>query len=140
MANLTVPEQGHFHLDCNVLSLSSQDSRFAVTWFAVKTKERSGRASRNKDGEERESMLKVSKDAIFSKEASPWEGRLRYQRLSATSYRLTVLQAGVMDAGNYSCRVEEWLPDPRGEWYKLAEEESGLIAVHVQGTGKGMVS
>lgn len=140
MANLTVPEQGHFHLDCNILSLSSQDSRFAVTWFTLKTKERSGRSSRNKHGEERESLLKVSKDAIFSREASPWEGRLRFQRLSATSYRLTVLQAGVMDAGNYSCQVEEWLPNPRGEWYKLAEEESGPIAIYVQGTGSSLQS
>ncbi|KAH0624924.1 hypothetical protein JD844_032853 [Phrynosoma platyrhinos] len=139
MANITVPEQGHFHLDCNILSLSSRESRFAVTWFNVKKKERDGQAGR-KDGDERETLLKVGQDTIFSREANPWEGRLRFQRLSPTLYRLTVLQAGAVDTGNYSCRVEEWLPDPRGMWYKLAEEDSGSTAVYVQDTGSSLQS
>nr|XP_060626549.1 immunoglobulin superfamily member 3 isoform X1 [Anolis sagrei ordinatus] len=138
-ANITVPEQGHFHLDCNILSLSSRESRFAVTWFSMKTKERGGQTSR-KNGEERETLLKVGQDSIFSREANSWEGRLRFQRLSATLYRLTVLQAGAMDTGNYSCRVEEWLPNPRGMWYKLAEEDSGPTSVYVQDTGSSLQS
>ncbi|KAL8190702.1 UNVERIFIED_CONTAM: Immunoglobulin superfamily member 3 [Gekko kuhli] len=139
-ANLTVPEQGQFHLDCTILSVSSQESRFAVSWVILKTKGRGGRTSRNKDGEEKEVLLRVGLDAIFSPEASPWEGRLRFQRLSTTLYRLTVLRAGTTDGGNYSCRVEEWLPDPRGVWYKLAEEESGPISVYIQDTGSSLQS
>lgn len=138
-ANLTVPEQGQFHLDCTILSISSQESRFAVSWFILKSKGRSGQTSRNKDGEEKEVLLRVGQDAIFSPEAIPWEGRLRFQRLSTTLYRLTVLQAGTTDGGNYSCRVEEWLPDPRGLWYKLSEEESGPISVSIQNTGEGII-
>ncbi|XP_062831022.1 immunoglobulin superfamily member 3 isoform X3 [Anolis carolinensis] len=138
-ANITVPEQGHFHLDCNILSLSSRESRFAVTWFSMKTKERGGQASR-KSGEERETLLKIGQDSIFSREANSWEGRLRFQRLSATLYRLTVLQAGAVDTGNYSCRVEEWLPNPRGMWYKLAQEDSGPTSVYVQDTGSSLQS
>lgn len=139
-ANLTVPEQGQFHLDCTILSISSQESRFAVSWFILKSKGRSGQTSRNKDGEEKEVLLRVGQDAIFSPEAIPWEGRLRFQRLSTTLYRLTVLQAGTTDGGNYSCRVEEWLPDPRGLWYKLSEEESGPISVSIQNTGSSLQS
>ncbi|KAM6446686.1 immunoglobulin superfamily member 3 isoform 1-T2 [Liasis olivaceus] len=139
IANLTVPEQGHFHLDCNILSPTSQDSRFAVTWFIMKSKDRSGQAG-HKNGEDREALLRVGQDFIFSQEASPWEGRLRFQRLSAMFYRLTVLQAATTDAGNYSCHVEEWLPDPKGMWYKLTEEDSGLITVYVQDTGSSLQS
>uniref|UniRef100_A0A7M4EX43 Immunoglobulin superfamily member 3 n=1 Tax=Crocodylus porosus TaxID=8502 RepID=A0A7M4EX43_CROPO len=129
-SNLTVMEKESFLLDCNVLSRSSQESVFAVTWYNLKAKEGGGRV----EEEEQEALLSVGLDAVFSQETSRWEGRLRFQRLSAMLFRLTVLQAGTADAGNYSCHVEEWLPDPSGVWYKLAEEESGTIAVHVQGT------
>lgn len=135
IANLTVPEQDHFHLDCNILSPTSQDSRFAVTWFIMKNKDRSGQTG-HKNEEDKEALLRVGQDFVFSRENSPWEGRLRFQRLSAMFYRLTVLQAASSDAGNYSCHVEEWLPDPKGVWYKLTEEDSGLITVYVQDTGK----
>ncbi|XP_026519847.1 immunoglobulin superfamily member 3 isoform X2 [Notechis scutatus] len=139
IANLTVPEQDHFHLDCNILSTTSQDSRFAVTWFIMKNKGRSGQTG-HKNDEDREALLSVGQDFVFSREASPWEGRLRFQRLSAMFYRLTVLQAATSDAGNYSCHVEEWLPDPKGAWYKLTEDDSGLITVYVQDTGSSLQS
>ncbi|XP_019384253.1 PREDICTED: immunoglobulin superfamily member 3 isoform X3 [Crocodylus porosus] len=135
-SNLTVMEKESFLLDCNVLSRSSQESVFAVTWYNLKAKEGGGRV----EEEEQEALLSVGLDAVFSQETSRWEGRLRFQRLSAMLFRLTVLQAGTADAGNYSCHVEEWLPDPSGVWYKLAEEESGTIAVHVQGTGSTLQS
>ncbi|XP_019331829.1 immunoglobulin superfamily member 3 isoform X3 [Alligator mississippiensis] len=135
-SNLTVVEKESFLLDCSVLSRSSQESVFAVTWYNLKAKERGGRV----EEEEQEALLSVGLDAVFSQETSRWEGRLRFQRLSAMLFRLTVLQAGTADAGNYSCHVEEWLPDPSGVWYKLAEEESGTIAVHVQGTGSTLQS
>ncbi|XP_060542313.1 immunoglobulin superfamily member 3 isoform X2 [Pantherophis guttatus] len=139
IANLTVPEQDHFHLDCNILSPTSQDSRFAVTWFIMKNKDRSGQTG-HKNEEDKEALLRVGQDFVFSRENSPWEGRLRFQRLSAMFYRLTVLQAVSSDAGNYSCHVEEWLPDPKGVWYKLTEEDSGLITVYVQDTGSSLQS
>ncbi|XP_019381245.1 PREDICTED: immunoglobulin superfamily member 3 isoform X1 [Gavialis gangeticus] len=135
-SNLTVMEKESFLLDCSVLSRSSQESVFAVTWYNLKAKEGGGRV----EEEEQEALLSVGLDAVFSQETSRWEGRLRFQRLSAMLFRLTVLQAGTADAGNYSCHVEEWLPDPSGVWYKLAEEESGTIAVHVQGTGSTLQS
>ncbi|XP_039189702.1 immunoglobulin superfamily member 3 isoform X2 [Crotalus tigris] len=139
VANLTVPEQDHFHLDCNILSATRQDSRFAVTWFIMKNKVRSGQTG-HKNEEDKETLLRVGQDFVFSREASPWEGRLHFQRLSAMFYRLTVLQAATSDAGNYSCHVEEWLPDPKGVWYKLTEEDSGLITVYVQDTGSSLQS
>ncbi|XP_070606314.1 immunoglobulin superfamily member 3 isoform X2 [Erythrolamprus reginae] len=139
IANLTVQEQDHFHLDCNILSPTSQDSRFAVTWFIVKNKDRNAQTG-HKNEEDKEALLRVGQDFVFSREANPWEGRLRFQRLSAMFYRLTVLQAATSDAGNYSCHVEEWLPDPKGAWYKLTEEDSGLITVYVQDTGSSLQS
>nr|XP_014429638.1 immunoglobulin superfamily member 3 isoform X2 [Pelodiscus sinensis] len=141
ISNLTVLEKEPFPLDCNILSRSSQESRFAVTWYNLRTKEGGGLASRGtEEEEEREALLSVGPDAVFGQEAGRFEGRLRFQRLSSAHYRLTVLQAGAADAGNYSCRVEEWLPDPKGAWYRLAEEESGTVTIHVQDTGSTLQS
>ncbi|XP_068281280.1 immunoglobulin superfamily member 3 isoform X2 [Nyctibius grandis] len=140
-ANLTVQEKESFPLDCSILSRSSPESHFAVTWYNLRAKEAGSRAEEaEEEEEEREAVLSVGPDAIFSPEAGRWEGRLRFQRLSAVLFRLTVLQAGGADTGNYSCRVEEWLADPNGVWYRLAEEESGTVAVHVQDAGSTLQS
>uniref|UniRef100_A0A8C8RBI0 Immunoglobulin superfamily member 3 n=1 Tax=Pelusios castaneus TaxID=367368 RepID=A0A8C8RBI0_9SAUR len=141
ISNLTVLEKEPFPLDCSILSRSSQESRFAVTWYNLRLKEGGGRASHGtEEEEEREALMNVGPDAVFGPEAGRFEGRLRFQRLSSMLYRLTVLQAGAADAGNYSCRVEEWVPDPKGVWYRLTEEESGTITVHVQDTGSSLQS
>ncbi|XP_030327785.1 LOW QUALITY PROTEIN: immunoglobulin superfamily member 3 [Strigops habroptila] len=140
-ANLTVQEKESFPLDCSILSRSSPESHFAVTWYNMQAKEVGGHMEEDEEEEEeREAVLTVGPDAIFSAEASRWEGRLRFQRLSAVLFRLTVLQASGADTGNYSCRVEEWLADPNGVWYRLAEEESGTVAVHVQDAGSSLQS
>ncbi|XP_064499474.1 immunoglobulin superfamily member 3 isoform X2 [Pseudopipra pipra] len=141
-ANLTVQEKESFPLDCSILSRSSPESHFAVTWYSLRAKEAGDHAEQQEEEEEeeREAVLSVGPDAVFSPEAGRWEGRLRFQRLSAVLFRLTVLQAGGADTGNYSCRVEEWLADPNGVWYRLAEEESGTVAVHVQGAGSTLQS
>ncbi|XP_064583506.1 immunoglobulin superfamily member 3 isoform X3 [Zonotrichia leucophrys gambelii] len=141
-ANLTVQEKESFPLDCSILSRSSPESHFAVTWYSLRAKEAGDHTEQGEEEEEeeREAVLSVGPDAIFSPEAGRWEGRLRFQRLSAVLFRLTVLQAGAADTGNYSCRVEEWLADPNGVWYRLAQEESGMVAVHVQDAGSTLQS
>ncbi|XP_033916117.1 immunoglobulin superfamily member 3 isoform X2 [Melopsittacus undulatus] len=138
-ANLTVQEKESFPLDCSILSRSSPESHFAVTWYNMQAKEAGGQTEEDEE-QEREAVLTVGPDAIFSTEASRWEGRLRFQRLSAVLFRLTVLQASGADTGNYSCRVEEWLANPSGVWYRLAEEESSTVAVHVQDAGSSLQS
>ncbi|KAF5910945.1 hypothetical protein HPG69_000909, partial [Diceros bicornis minor] len=143
--NATVSEKAAFQLDCSIVSRSSQDSRFAVSWYSLRTKaggkrgspdldeqeEEEGEEGEEEDLMERTALLSVGLDAVFGPEGGPWEGRLRFQRLSPLLYRLTVLQASPRDTGNYSCRVEEWLPSPQKEWYRLTEEESAPIGIHV---------
>ncbi|XP_076975889.1 immunoglobulin superfamily member 3 isoform X2 [Tamandua tetradactyla] len=167
--NATVSERAAFQLDCSIASRSSQDSRFAVAWYSLRAKAGGKRGRRGQEGEEtreqeedeededededeeeeeggegapteRVALLRVGPDAVFGPEGRPWEGRLRFQRLSPLLYRLTVLEARPHDTGNYSCRVEEWLPSPQKEWYRLAEEESAPISVHVLDTSATLQS
>lgn len=154
--NATVSEKAAFQLDCSILSRSSQDSRFAVAWYSLRTKDGGRRGSLgieeqveeevvseeedSEDETERMVLLSVGPDAVFGPEGSPWEGRLRFQRLSPLLYRLTVLEASPHDTGNYSCHVEEWLPSPQKEWYRLTEEESAPIGIRVLDTSSTLQS
>ncbi|XP_054547533.1 immunoglobulin superfamily member 3-like [Talpa occidentalis] len=149
--NATVPEKAAFQLDCSIMSRSSQDSRFAVACFSLRTnvigkkgspglagqeeQEEDQEEEQGEDPTERTSLLRVGPDGVFGPEGGPWEGRLRFQRPSLLLFRLTVLQASPQDTGNYSCRVEEWLPSPQGGWYLLEEEESAPISIRVLDTG-----
>nr|XP_033798244.1 immunoglobulin superfamily member 3 isoform X3 [Geotrypetes seraphini] len=136
--NVTVPEKGHFQLDCNVLSRSSPVSRFSLTWFMLRTK--SGVAGDRNSEVEKEPVFSIGHDSVFEPEPVRWDGRLRFKRVSAVLFRLSIQEASAADAGNYSCRVEEWLPNPRGLWYRLTEEESGLTIVNVQLAGSTLQS
>ncbi|KAM6219244.1 immunoglobulin superfamily member 3 isoform 1-T1 [Rhynchocyon petersi] len=157
--NATVTEKAAFQLDCSIVSRSSQDSRFAVVWYSLRTKaggkggspgpgeeEEEGEVEEEEEEEEEEDptertvLLSVGPDAVFGPEGGPWEGRLRFQRVSPLLYRLTVLQASPQDTGNYSCRVEEWLPSPQKEWYRLTEEESAPIGIRVLDTSSTLQS
>ncbi|KAM5294679.1 immunoglobulin superfamily member 3 isoform 2-T5 [Glossophaga mutica] len=151
--NATVSERAAFQLDCSIVSRSSQDSHFAVTWYSLRTKagEKAGspgleeqedeeEEEEQEDPAERMALLSVGPDAVFGPEGGPWEGRLRFQRLSALLFRLTVLQAHPRDTGNYSCRVEEWLPSPQKEWYRLTEAEAAPMGIQVLDTGSSLQS
>ncbi|XP_058158969.1 immunoglobulin superfamily member 3 isoform X2 [Dasypus novemcinctus] len=157
--NATVPEKAAFQLDCSIASRSSQDSRFAVAWYSLRTKARAQRDGREEGEEEEEeewdeeeeaaeqrgpaertALLRVGPDTVFGAEGGPWEGRLRFQRLSPLLYRLTVLQASPRDSGNYSCRVEEWLPGPQKDWYRLTEEEAAPVSIRVLDAGSTLQS
>ena len=53
--NATVFEKAAFQLDCSIVSRSSQDSRFAVAWYSLRTKAGGKRGSPGpEDGEEEE--------------------------------------------------------------------------------------
>ncbi|XP_049621857.1 immunoglobulin superfamily member 3 [Suncus etruscus] len=158
VANATVSEKSTFQLDCSIVSRSSQDSHFAVTWYSLRTKaggkkgspaleeeemveeEEENDVEEDHEPTERTALLHVGPDSVFGAEGSPWEGRLRFQKLSPLLYRLTVLQASPQDTGNYSCRVEEWLPSPQKELYRLTEEESAPISIRVLDTSSSLQS
>ncbi|XP_037356367.1 immunoglobulin superfamily member 3-like [Talpa occidentalis] len=146
--NTTVSEKAAFQLDCSILSRSSHNSRFAVTWFSLRTKVSGekgspglgGQEEQGEDPTERRALLSIDADGVFSPEGGPWEDRLHFQRPSLLLFRLTVLQASPQDTGNYSCRVEEWVPSPQGDWYRPREEESAPIGIHVLHTSSTLQS
>ncbi|CAJ0947068.1 unnamed protein product [Ranitomeya imitator] len=118
--NVSVPDGGHFSLDCTILSRSVPGSQLAVSWSFLSS-------SRGQ-----EAVLTTDRSGVWSPLTPRWEGRLQQIQLSPTMYKLRVPQAGAADTGNYTCSIQEWMMGPRGDWYLLAQDESLVGWVTVQ--------
>lgn len=117
-------------LECVVLNRTSMASQLMVEWFVWKP-----------NHPERETVAHLSREATFhyGEQAAKnnLKERLHLESPSRGVYRLFIQNVAVQDSGTYSCRVEEWLPSPSGEWYKRAEDTAGQTAVTVMRPGEG---
>ncbi|XP_028847955.1 immunoglobulin superfamily member 3 isoform X2 [Denticeps clupeoides] len=130
--NITVGAAGSIRLGCSIMSQSSRDSRFSVSWYVV----RSGWGD-GEDAQQRDCVFSIGHDAVFGNgNCSPIEdpgptSRLQFERTASDLYSLTIQKARPADAGYYYCHVEEWLLNPRNAWYRLATNNSGVTLVNV---------
>uniref|UniRef100_A0A671SUJ6 Immunoglobulin superfamily member 3 n=1 Tax=Sinocyclocheilus anshuiensis TaxID=1608454 RepID=A0A671SUJ6_9TELE len=128
-SNITVPEDGSIRLGCSILSQSSKDSRFSVSWYVYRLGP--------EEEDDQECVFSIGHDAVFGNgNCSPTEepgpnSRLQFERATSELYSLTIQKARSRDAGNYYCHVEEWLLNPRNAWYRLATNNSGVTIVNV---------
>uniref|UniRef100_A0A673GAQ0 Immunoglobulin superfamily member 3 n=1 Tax=Sinocyclocheilus rhinocerous TaxID=307959 RepID=A0A673GAQ0_9TELE len=128
-SNITVPEDGSIRLGCSILSQSSKDSRFSVSWYVYRLGQ--------EEEDEQECVFSIGHDAVFGNgNCSPTEepgpnSRLQFERTTSDLYSLTIQKAQPRDVGNYYCHVEEWLLNPRNAWYRLATNNSGVTIVDV---------
>ncbi|XP_072441318.1 immunoglobulin superfamily member 3 [Chiloscyllium punctatum] len=134
--NISVPEKDLFQLTCNVTQQTQDNSQFAVTWFVWKVKQ-------GADQIVKETVLKVDHNSVFGFDVSldgveGMKDRLQLERPSNGLYSLTVQDSASSDTGNYSCHVEEWIQTANNIWYKLGEDESGLVMVTVQDKGSSL--
>ncbi|XP_067849045.1 immunoglobulin superfamily member 3-like [Heptranchias perlo] len=134
--NISISEKGLFQLSCNITHRTQDNSQFAVSWFAWKAKEGADRIMK-------ETILKVDHNSVFGFDVSldgaeGMKDRLQLERPSNGLYSLTVQNTGSSDTGNYYCHVEEWIQNANNIWYKLGEDESGLVMVTVQNKGSSL--
>lgn len=140
--NVTVKESDSIRLGCSIPSQSSRDSRFSVSWY-VDRSENEDNADQSVDGNrKRECVFSIGHDAVFGngncnlREGSALTSRLQFERMASDQYGLTIHQARPSDAGQYYCRVEEWLLSPRNAWYRLTANNSGFTIVNVLQQGR----
>ncbi|XP_069745322.1 immunoglobulin superfamily member 3 isoform X3 [Narcine bancroftii] len=134
--NISVSEKDLFQLSCNVTQQTQDHSQFAVSWFAWKLKE-------DTDGIVKETILKVDHNSVFGFDAlmdgaKGMKDRLQFERPSNGLFTLTIQNSDKDDTGNYYCNVEEWIQNANNIWYKLGEDESGLVTVTVQSKGSSL--
>ncbi|XP_072116482.1 immunoglobulin superfamily member 3 [Mobula birostris] len=134
--NISISEKDLFQLSCNITQQTQENSQFAVSWFAWKVK-------KDTDGIIKETILKVDHNTVFGFDtlidgAKGMKDRLQFERPSNGLYTLTIQNAGKGDTGNYYCSVEEWIQNANHIWYKLGEDESGLVTITVQSKGSSL--
>lgn len=126
--NLTVLENQWVTLECTVTNRTSPASQLSVEWYVWK----SGHP-------EKEAVVQLSRQGtlLYGELAtlSDLKGRLHLESPSPGLYLLTIQNMMVQDSGAYDCRMEEWLLDPSNQWYKRAEDLSGLTTVTVKQPG-----
>uniref|UniRef100_A0A3B3TZI5 Immunoglobulin superfamily member 3 n=1 Tax=Poecilia latipinna TaxID=48699 RepID=A0A3B3TZI5_9TELE len=135
--NVTVEESSSIRLGCNIFSQSSPDSRFSVFWYVDRSDDEDIEDQPGEDDDKRDCVFSIGHDAIFGNgNCSPPDdngpnSRFQFERTTSDQYSLTIHGARPADAGRYYCHVEEWLLNPRNEWYRLATNNSGVTIVNV---------
>ncbi|XP_068184841.1 immunoglobulin superfamily member 3 [Antennarius striatus] len=119
-------EDSRVRINCSISSQTSQYSQHAVLWYV----------RRATGSESDELLLRIERSGAFEYGAYADEERLRRrvqaERLSPRLFVLTLNKAENSDSGTYYCLVEEWLRDPEGAWYQLAQDSSGFTQVLVR--------
>ncbi|XP_071988500.1 immunoglobulin superfamily member 3-like, partial [Engystomops pustulosus] len=120
--NISSLEGESFTVRCQVLNRTLAQSRLSLEWLVWRAGE-----------PERRTLARFSPDGVTlppNDEGEP--SRLHLWQPSPGLYTLTLQRAEEQDSGAYSCRVQEWLQDPRGQWYKRADERSAATYVSVR--------
>lgn len=139
---MTVKESSSIKLDCTIFSQSSPDSRFSVFWYVERSDDEDVEDQLSEDDDNRDCVFSIGHDAIFGNgNCSPPDdngpnSRFQFERTTSDQYSLTIHGARPADSGRYFCHVEEWLLNPRNEWYRLATNNSGITVVSVLQKGK----
>lgn len=143
---MTVEASNSIRLGCNIFSQSSPDSRFSVFWYVDRSDDEDIEDQPGEDGNKLDCVFSIGHDAIFGNgNCSPSDdngpnSRFQFERTTSDQYSLTIHGARPADAGRYYCHVEEWLLNPRNEWYRLATNNSGVTIVNVLQQGESLVT
>ncbi|NP_001088456.1 immunoglobulin superfamily member 3 isoform X1 [Xenopus laevis] len=126
--NVSALEGQSFTVTCHVLNRTLPDSRLSLEWLSWWAGHM-----------ERRALVRLTVDGVTilgsveeENVAPGLPSRMQVSQPSLGLYALTLRGTEVQDTGTYSCLVQEWLQDPRGQWYKRTEERSGATYVSVR--------
>ncbi|XP_018431214.1 PREDICTED: immunoglobulin superfamily member 2-like, partial [Nanorana parkeri] len=118
---VTKSEGASLELTCQVSMASSQHTHLSVSWIL----------STDSDAE----ILTLTRDFVLHPGGAFSErftaGDIRLDKLSESSYKLTIGALHQSDQGEIFCRGSEWIQDPSGAWTKIAEKDSEKTNVKV---------
>lgn len=119
-----------FTIPCHIITQSSNESKFQVTWFW------------QNHTETKQHPIFTAYPNSTLQDRFGKRDRLRFGHPIPNQFTLTVLKPGLEDSGLYSCEVEEWLPSLSrlSGWRKAAVEKSGYLTVNVYAEGEHILS
>lgn len=126
--NISSLEGESFSVTCQVVNRTRPQSRLALEWLVW----RAGEPERRTVGRFYPDGITLPPNEDEDRGGSELPGGLHLWQPSPGIFTLTVHQAEEQDSGAYSCRVQEWLQDPSGQWYRRADERSAATYVSVR--------
>lgn len=129
--SLSKVEGDILQLSCEVIRQTSQHTHLAVGWYL--------RSPDDPDAQGRD-LVTLSRDFVL-RPGGPYRqrlssGDLRLDKISTTTYRLTIYKLQPADQGQFYCEASEWIQDPDRTWYAMTRKQSDKTSVKVQPTGE----
>ncbi|XDV30684.1 hypothetical protein PO909_033540 [Leuciscus waleckii] len=128
---LSKVEGDTLQLSCEVTRQTSQHTHVSVGWYL--------RPADDPNSGPRD-LVTLSRDFVLRPGGQYRQrlssGDLRLDKISATSYRLTIYKLQPTDQGEFYCEASEWIQDPDRSWYAMTRMESEKTSVKVQPTDR----
>ncbi|CAN2387698.1 hypothetical protein PRIEUP_LOCUS12017, partial [Pristimantis euphronides] len=114
-------ERSSLEVTCDVSKNSSRHTHLSVSWFLSSEKD--------------VAILSLSRDFVLLPGESFAErftsGDIRMDKLSDSSYRLSIKELQLSDQGDLFCQGSEWIQDPDGTWTNIIQKKSEKTTLKV---------
>uniref|UniRef100_A0AAX7VIG1 Ig-like domain-containing protein n=1 Tax=Astatotilapia calliptera TaxID=8154 RepID=A0AAX7VIG1_ASTCA len=75
----------------------------------------------------KQTIVSLDRNSIVTESQVDLRQRISMRRSKGPTFELIIRQARISDKGLYTCKVGEWLQDPRGEWYLLSTVSKSTV-------------
>ncbi|KAM6934030.1 immunoglobulin superfamily member 3-like [Xenentodon cancila] len=104
-------------LTCQGSSNTIQHTHLAFIWYLRKDAEGDGQPIISLDRD-----FTLSPGQAFAQRYQ--NGLISLDKIGEATYRLKMAQLELSDQGKIYCRAQEWIQDPDGSWYKIAQKDA----------------
>lgn len=126
---LSYDEDDPLTLTCRASSNTAQHTHLSLTWYLQRSGEDHPRP-----------IISLDRDLTLVP-GQGFEGRyqaglIRLDKVGEGMYRLTFGKLEKTDQGEIHCQAQEWIQDPDGTWYSIAQKEAEKKALSVKARGE----
>uniref|UniRef100_A0A669BVA6 Ig-like domain-containing protein n=1 Tax=Oreochromis niloticus TaxID=8128 RepID=A0A669BVA6_ORENI len=101
-------------ITCSIVTKTSESSLYSITWL-------------HEENAGNKTIVSLDRNSIVTESQADLGQRISMRRSKGPTFELTIRQARISDKGSYTCKVGEWLQDPRGEWYLLSTVSKSTV-------------
>lgn len=101
-------------ITCSIVKKTSESSLYSITWL-------------HEENAGNKTIVSLDRNSIVTESQVDLRQRISMRRSKGPTFELIIRQARISDKGLYTCKVGEWLQDPRGEWYLLSTVSKSTV-------------
>lgn len=101
-------------ITCSIVKKTSESSLYSITWL-------------HEENAGNKTIVSLDRNSIVTESQVDLRQQISMRRSKGPTFELIIRQARISDKGLYTCKVGEWLQDPRGEWYLLSTVSKSTV-------------